>query len=135
MQDDQEASCGQELAASAEIPDTFGRLLRHVAVNLRAHARAVGQASPEASLEHAALLRVASGYEEIADAAARTAKFMLTLATLPPVLHDGEALSSDDFVDWMATKIALQRKLGGTLLEHAEQSESALAKLRAAKGG
>ena len=125
----EEQTCGQDLAASADIPDSFGRLFRHVAINLRQHASSVGSDTAPASLEHHGLLRVAAGYEEMADAAERVAAFMRTLATLPPVQHGTEGLYSADFVDWMTTKIAIQRRLGATLLEHAEQSESVLAKL------
>ncbi len=134
MHDEDQQTCGQELAASADIPDDFGRLFRHVAINLRNHALAVGSGSAGASRERDALLRVASGYEEIADAAERTAQFMRTLATLPAVPHGTDGLGRDGFVDWMTTKIAIQRRLGTTLLEHAEQSAHVLAK-RVSTGG
>lgn len=127
MHHEEEQSCGQELAASADIPDGFGRLFRHVAINLRQHASSVGTESAPASLEHDALLRVAVGYEEMADAAERAATFMRSLATLPAVPHGTAGFDRDDFVDWMTTKIAIQRRLGSTLLEHAEQSADVLA--------
>jgi len=123
----EEPTCGQELAASADIPDNFGRLFRHVAINLRHHASSVGNESAPAALEHDALLRVAAGYEEMADAAERAAQFMRTLADLPAVPHGTAGFERDDFVDWMITKIAIQRRLGTTLLEHAEQSADVLA--------
>jgi hypothetical protein len=123
---DAEETCGQELAASAEIPAAIGALLRHVSFNLLDHARAVGKATNAAAEEHDALLRVAAGYGEIADAAERTAKFMQTLKDLPAVPHDAAAIDRSEFVAWMTKKIDFQRRLAALLLEHADQSAKVL---------
>ena len=123
---DAEETIGRELAAGAEIPALLGQLFKHVAANVRGLALAAGTGAHTASPERDALIRVASGYEEIADAAQRTADFMRTLEGLAPELHEAVAADQNEFLAWMAKKIELQRQLGGLLLEHAEQSAAVL---------
>ncbi len=122
----QEETCGQELAASAVVPEQFAALFRHVAVNLRDHAAWVGAASASAKREHDAMLDVAHGYDAMSVDAQRTASLMRTLDNLPAAPHDPERLDREKFLAWMKTKIELQRGLAGMLLEHAEQSERVL---------
>jgi hypothetical protein len=126
---DEEESCGAELAASAAIPEEFGRLFSHVAANLRGHAVWVGTATEAASREHAAMLSVAESYDFMSNAAAKTATLMRSLCDLPHAPHDPGGLNREAFAQWMAVKIQLQRSLARTLLEHAEQSQGVLDKL------
>lgn len=77
-------TCGAELAKDAEVPEKLGRLMAHVAQNLRVHAAWVGTQIAEAKLEHDALQQVAEGYEAISQAASRTAASMIALRDLPP---------------------------------------------------
>ena len=119
-------TCGQELAASAVVPEQFAALFRHVAVNLREHAVWVGDTSAEAKREQNALIEVALGYEATSAHALHTARLMRTLTDLPMVAHDPDRLDRHGFFDWMTTKLELQRRLAQLLLEHAEQSQRAL---------
>jgi hypothetical protein len=125
--DDEEMSCGHELAASAEVPDAIGALMNHVASNLDAHADWVGSASDAAEREQEAMNRVASEYRSIAAAAANAATVMRSFAELKPAAHDPAAFDRPAFVEWMRAKIELQRALANMLLRHAEMSEKALA--------
>jgi hypothetical protein len=119
---DAEETCGAELARDAEVPEKLGRLMEHVAENLRAHAVWVGMSTEEARREHDALQHVASGYESIGEAAGRTAAAMRAMRSLPPAPHDASAFDRGAFVVWMREKIAMQRELARLLLEHAELS-------------
>ena len=123
---DHEETCGQELAGSALVPERFGALFKHVALNLREHAVWVGTASPDAQREHDALLSVARAYEAISQEAQRTADLMRTLHDLPATAHDPGKWDHEKFTEWMKTKVQMQRALVALLLEHAEQSQSVL---------
>jgi hypothetical protein len=121
-----EPTCGQELAASAEVPSVLARLMQHVAVNLRAHARWVGAETAVARAEHDAMLRVAEACESIARSAEHTARLMQSMIGLPPAPHDPARRDRAEFATWMRTKIGLQRELANMLTAHALESERAL---------
>jgi hypothetical protein len=122
----QEETCGQELAASASVPDQFAQLFQHVARNLRDHADSVGTDTPAAQREHDAMLAVAQGYETTAAEAQRTANIMRTMQDIPPAPHARENWDKGSFALWMTRKIEMQRELARMLLEHADQSERVL---------
>jgi len=124
---DDEMSCGQELAASAEVPDAICALMNHVALNLDAHASWVGSGPESARLEQAAMERIAGEYRAIGSAAANAAAAMRACVDLEPAPHDPRAFDRTAFADWMQKKIELQRALANLLLGHAEMSEKALA--------
>ena len=71
----EEVSCGQEMAADAEVPEKLAQLMSHVAANMEAHAKWVA-GSAGGKLEHDRLLVVAREYESIAAAAGRAANAM-----------------------------------------------------------
>ncbi|MDX2051873.1 MAG: hypothetical protein SFV15_05730 [Polyangiaceae bacterium] len=119
----QNETCGQELAASAAVPEQFAALFMHVAANLRDHATWVGTDCVDAQREHDAVVDVAIGYERMSIDAQRTAALMRTLQNLPALPHDPQKMDRKKFLVWMETKIALQRDLARMLIEHAEQSQ------------
>ncbi|HET9959546.1 MAG TPA: hypothetical protein VFQ61_33875 [Polyangiaceae bacterium] len=127
--DEEEKTCGQELAESANVPEQFAQLFQHVAFNLRDHAAWVGTASAIARREHDALLAVAHGYDAVASEATRTASLMRAMHDIPSAPHDPESWDQARFLDWMRQKVVLQRRLARLLLEHAEQSEQVLGQL------
>ena len=81
-------TCGEEVAASAEVPEAWRDLMRHVAINIEAHAAWVGDSSPAAREERAGLQRVAAAFRDMADAAERAVAVMQSLRALPPAQHD-----------------------------------------------
>jgi len=126
---EEERTCGAELAASSEVPDAIGALMRHVSSNLEAHADWVGTGTDAARREHDAMLVVANSYRAIADAADGAAAVMRSFRDLEPAPHDGASFDRTGFVSWMKTKIDLQKRLAAMLVEHAAASEKALANL------
>jgi hypothetical protein len=122
-------SCGKELAKGAVIPEQVAVLFAHVASNMREHAKQVGEATPEAAGEHAALIAVADGYEAISAEAQRVCNFMRTLESLPAAPHGRAQQDRKSLADWMQEKIAIQRHFAKLLNEHAEKAERALAEL------
>lgn len=120
------ATCGEELAVSAEVPEAWRDLMRHVAINLEAHARWVGTATPAARAEHEGMLRVAAAYRDMAEAAERAAALMRSMRALSAATHDPAAFDRAAFADWMRAKIDRQRALAALLERHAEMSERAL---------
>ena len=119
-------SCGDEIAASAEVPEAWRDLMRHVAINLDAHATWVGTASPAASAESDGLRRVAAAYRDMADAADRAAALMRSMRALPAVPHDAAAFDGAAFASWMCDKIGRQRALAALLERHAAATARAL---------
>lgn len=125
-----EQTCGEELAADAEVPERWRDLMRHVAHNMEAHARwvnesnaAVSSANEAAQREHDGLVRVARAYHAMADAAERAAEAMRAMRDVPAAPHDPARRDPAAFAAWMAAKIALQRELAALLLRHADASE------------
>src|SRR3954469_16853733 len=126
----EQPSCGAELAQSAVVPEQIGALLLHVTQNLEAHAQWVGDSSEAARLEQAALREVAADYRAIAAAAARAVQHMRAAAGLASPAHDPDRWDRATFVSWMQRKIELQRALAELLLEHARLSERGLEQIR-----
>jgi hypothetical protein len=124
---DEELTCGQELAQNAEVPEAIGALMTIVALNLEAHARWVGGATPDAKREHEAMLAVASAYRAIGAAGSEAGRLMRSFEHLTAVPHDPAGRDVQAFASWMRAKMELQRKVGNMLLAHAELSEAALA--------
>lgn len=124
----EEATCGQELAADAEVPDKLGALMSHVGANMEAHARWVG-ASAGGAREQKALRAVAREYKAMADAAARASAAMKAMKAIPPVAHDPARLDRGAQIAWMRKKIAMQVEFANLLTTHAETSMKVLAAL------
>jgi hypothetical protein len=124
-----EQTCGQELAASAEVPRKWQELMNHVATNMEGHATWVGTDSGAAKAEHAALLRVAGEYRAMASAAGRAATAMKAMKDLAPAAHDPARLDRLGQARFMRAKIQMQREFARLLTRHAEESEKALAEL------
>lgn len=127
--DDDDQTCGQELAASAEIPEKWQALMDHVAANMEAHAAWVGTASGAAQREHQAMLRVAAQYRAMAAAAGRAATEMRTMKDLEAAPHDPRGIDRPAQARWMRAKIEMQRELAAVIIRHADESERALAEL------
>jgi hypothetical protein len=128
-----EPTCGQELAAAAEVPDKWRQLMDHVATNLEAHASWVGADSHAARDEHDALLRVARAYRDMAEAAARAAAAMTAMKDLAPAPHDPSRIDRAGQASWMRLKIQIQRELAALITRHADESQAALAELSASR--
>ena len=120
-------SCGAELAEDAVVPETLARLMRHVALNMVAHAEWVGAASEPARAEQSGLRRVAEAYQSIATAAEQAARTMRELHDLKEAPHDLGTWDRQQFVGWMRRKIELQREFAELVLAHAQASERVLA--------
>jgi prophage DNA circulation protein len=125
----EEATCGEELARDAEVPELLGELWEHVAGNLAAHAKWVGTETPDAAAEHDALTHIAREYRNIATAAERAAAIMKSMYNLAPAPHDVSRLDRAALARFIRRKIELQLKLADLLVNHAESSRSALAEL------
>jgi hypothetical protein len=132
----EDQTCGQELAAGAEVPKRWSDLMRHVAQNIEAHARWVYESnaagaslSDAATGEHDGLLRVAREYRAMADAADRAADAMRAMCDVPVAPHDPARQDRAALAGWMASKIVIQRELATLLNSHADASERMLASM------
>jgi hypothetical protein len=126
MEEAAEKTCGEEVATSAEGPEAWRDLMRHVAINLEAHAAWVGSGSPAAREEHDGLRGVAAAYLEMAAAADRACAVMRAMRGVPAAPHDPARRDGAAFVAWMRRKVELQRALASMLERHAAESERAL---------
>jgi len=125
-----EQTCGQEMAASAEVPQKWQALMSHVASNMERHAAWVGGDSPAARRERDALTKVAGDYRAMAEAAGRAAAAMAAMKDLEAAPHDPSRIDRAEQARWMRAKIELQREFAQLLLQHADESEAALAAMR-----
>lgn len=122
-------TCGQDVAASAEIPELWQALMNHVATNLEAHAVWVGVDSIAAKREHDALRRVAGEYRAMAEAAGRAAAAMKAMRDMAAAPHEPSKLDPARQERRMREKIAMQRELARLLLRHAADSDAAMDEL------
>jgi hypothetical protein len=129
--DSAETTCGQEIAADAEVPEKLARLMRHVGTNMETHANWVG-ASAGGKQEQEALAAVARAYGAIADAAAGAARAMRSMKDIPAVAHDPARLDRAGQARWMRAKIEMQLEFAQLLMKHAELSKKVLVTLEAA---
>jgi hypothetical protein len=121
-----EETCGQEMAAGAEVPRQWQALMSHVAANMDWHAAWVGEGSPAAKREHDALIEIAGAYRAMADAAARAVAAMTAMKDLDAAPHDPARFDRPGQARWMRTKIEMQRDLARLLVRHADESEAVL---------
>jgi hypothetical protein len=119
-------TCGEEVAASAEVSEAWRDLVRHVAINLDSHATWVGASSPAARDEQDGLRRVAAAFRDMAEAAERAVVLMRSLRALPPAEHDPTTFDHGGFVAWMREKIERQRALAALLERHAAAAAAAI---------
>jgi hypothetical protein len=124
--DVQALTCGQELAASAAIPEALAALLKHVATNLEAHARWVGNDTQAALTEQAAMAVVACKYRELAEATEELVSTMRSCAQLPAAEHDPAQQDRANLRTWLEQKVTLQRELAHKLEQGAKDAEAAL---------
>jgi hypothetical protein len=126
--DAQEMTCGQEIAADAEVPEKLAKLIHHVASNMAAHADWVG-ADGRGKQEHDSLMAVAREYEAMADAAGRAAVAMQAMKDMPAAPHDPARLDRASQIRWMRAKINMQVEFAQMLTRHAEISRRVLAEM------
>ena len=100
-----EETCGQEMAASAEVPQKWQELMDHVATNMEWHATWVGIDSAAAKREHDALIRVVGEYRAMAATAGRAATAMKAMKDLAPIPHDPSKVDHAGQARWMRAKI------------------------------
>jgi len=131
--DAEEMTCGQEMAADAEVPEKLARLMSHVSSNMESHARWVGT-GPGGGRERDSLLVVAREYQAIADAAIRAASAMKAMKDIPAAPHDPSRLERGQQALWMRAKIEMQTELAQLLLEHAVASKKGLAMMEMMEG-
>jgi hypothetical protein len=129
-----ELTCGQEIAADAEVPEKLGRLMAHVATNMEVHARWAAT-DPRGTRERDGLLAIAREYQAMADAAMRAAVAMRAMKDLPQTPHDPARLDRAGQTRWMREKIALQLEFARLLVAHAEVSKRVLAQLESHADG
>jgi ribosomal protein S18 acetylase RimI-like enzyme len=131
--DAEEVTCGQEMAADAEVPEKLARLMSHVSSNMEVHAKWVG-AGPSGAPERDSLMVVAREYQAIADAAIRAAAAMKAMKDIPAAPHDPSRLDRGQQALWMRAKIEMQTQFAHLLVEHAEASKKALVMMEGGAG-
>jgi hypothetical protein len=125
-----ETTCGEEMAADAEVPEKLGRLMAHVAENMEAHARWAAT-DRHGQREHDDLMAAAREYRSIADACGRAAVIMRSMHDLPATPHDPTRLDRAGHTRWMRAKIAMQVEFADLLRRHAELSKKVVAAIEA----
>jgi len=127
MDHGEEATCGKGLAAGADLPDRFGRLLAARADVLERHTRALDANDPNGRREYEAYLDLVRRHRAVAADLAALAARMRSHRDLPMAAHDLEAMMAPDgqmaafrqFVD-------LERELATSLAAHLTDDEQML---------
>lgn len=125
-----ETTCGEEIAADAEVPEKLGRLMAHVAENMESHARWAAT-DPHGQREHDDLFAAAREYRSIADACRRAAVIMRSMHDVPGTPHDPLRFDRAAHTRWMRAKIAMQIEFADLLRRHADLSKRVVAAIEA----
>ena len=124
---DEESTCGKGLAAGADLPDQFGRLLAARAEVLHRHTRALDGNDPNGRREQQAYLDLVRRHRTVAADLLALATQMRSYPDLPMAEHDLEVMMAPDgqmaafreFVD-------LERELVASLTAHLTADEQML---------
>ena len=127
MDDSEESTCGKGLAAGADLPDQFGRLLSARADVLERHTRALNGSDPNGRREHEAYLDLARRHRAIAADLAALAAQMRSYRDLPMAEHDLEALMAPDG-QMVAFRefVGVEREFAASLAAHLSADEQML---------
>lgn len=120
-------TCGKGLAAGADLPDQFGRLLASRAEVLERHTRALDVNDPNGRREHEAYLELVRRHRAVAADLAALAEQMRSYRDLPMAAHnmdvmmdpEGQMAAFTAFVD-------LERGLVTFLQDHLRDDEALL---------
>ena len=127
MDHGEESTCGKGLAAGADLPDQFGRLLAARAEVLERHTRALDGNSPNGRREQEAYWDLVRRHRAIAADLATLAAQMRSYRDLPMADHDVQVMMAPDgqmaafreFVD-------LERELAASLTAQLQDDEQML---------
>jgi hypothetical protein len=125
--DDESWTCGKGLAAGADLPEQFGRLLAARAEVLERHTRALDVSDANGRREHEAYMDLVHRHRAVAADLAALAEQMRAYRDLPMAEHDlavlmdpeGQMAAFRDFVN-------LERELVAYLGEHLKSDEQML---------
>jgi hypothetical protein len=110
-------TCGEGLAANAELPRAAGALLLTLAGNLEAHLATLDLSDGHARRERDACLHLAAEHRRIASRLETVADEMASYRDLPQGRHDREALTSDTvhgaFARFAAARERMAQATGG----------------------
>jgi hypothetical protein len=115
MQDEQPATCGEGLAASAVIPEKLGAFIGAMAGLLRNHMRALDRGDADARRELEAYEDLVEQQLAIASSLSTLAAAMRGYRDLPPAPHDEHLLADQKSVDVFTVFISAEEELLGQL--------------------
>ena len=127
MENSEEATCGKGLAAGADLPEQFGRLLAARAEVLERHTGALDRNDPNGRREHDAYSDLVRRHRAAAAELLALAAQMRSYRDLPTAEHDldvmmapnGQMAAFREFVD-------LERELVAFMAAHLEADEEML---------
>jgi hypothetical protein len=127
MDHGEEPTCGKGLAAGAELPDQFGRMLAARADVLERHTRALDINDANGRREHEAYLDLVRRHRAVAADLAALAAQMRSCRDLPMAAHDMEAMM-DPNGQMAAFRefVELERQLAAFLAAHLSADEQML---------
>lgn len=126
MQDEQPATCGQGLAASAIVAEKLGAFIGAMAELLQDHTRALDGRDANARVEHAAYEDLVKQQRAIASSLSTLAATMRGYRDLPAAPHDESVLADQRSIDVFTALIVAEEELLGQLQEDVESYRAML---------
>ena len=127
MEHDEEVTCGKGLAAAANLPDQFGRLLTAQAEVLERHTRALDGNDPDGRRELEAYLDLVRRHRSVAADLSNLATQMRSYRDLPMAEHDMEVMmAADGQMAAFREFVDLERNFSVSLTAHLKAHEQML---------
>jgi len=135
--DDQEepATCGRGLAASAVMPSALAAVAAGMAQNLEVHTRALDPDDPAAGQEQGAYERIARSLRSAATDLRAAAAEMVAAVDMPMGAHDMAVMTTPEVLDAFERYVAAEEGLRRLLEAQRADNEEMLTMIRAAVGG
>jgi hypothetical protein len=128
---DQQRTCGKGLAEQSTLPFRLGDVASSVADVLEVHLNALDLNDPHGRTEHAAYVKLAQAYREIAARLRSTADQMASYRDLPMGRHDPKAMSDPKVLQVFEGLLEAKQELMALLQNTAAQERGMLDQIRA----
>lgn len=127
-------TCGQGLAANAELPAHLGALTVAMANVLEVHTGALDTTDPNAKAEGDAYTRLVAAFRDLAAKLEAAAEQMAGSQDMPMGAHDERGMTAPEPLEAFENLIAAKQKLLALLEQQTEQDRQMLVQMRAVAG-
>ncbi len=123
-----EMTCGQMMAAKAELPAKLAEMITAMNAGMEMHMKALGK---DGKAEKAGMMKLVKDHKAMIAAASKTSKDMAAMKDLKACKHDPKVMSDPKMMDGMTKQIALEKELASMMMKDAEAGEKMMADMKA----